>query len=63
MHYFQQASEKDFLETVERITGRKVRRFVSGIDTHQDIATEVFYLEPPGAASGRAGRSDELAPA
>jgi uncharacterized protein YbcI len=46
--FFQYASVREFTETVERITGRKVRGFVSGIDTEQDISSEVFYLEPPG---------------
>jgi uncharacterized protein YbcI len=44
--FFQHAREKDFRETVERVTGRQVRGFVSGMDTHEDIATEVFYLVP-----------------
>ena len=44
--FFQHASEKEFTETVERITGRKVRAFVSGIDTARDVSSEVFYLEP-----------------
>jgi uncharacterized protein YbcI len=44
--FFQHASEKEFCETAERVTGRKVRGFVSGLDTRRDIATEVFYLEP-----------------
>ncbi|HYP48205.1 MAG TPA: Na-translocating system protein MpsC family protein [Thermoleophilaceae bacterium] len=43
---FQAASERDFIETVERITGRKVRAFVSGTDTTQDVSAEIFYLEP-----------------
>lgn len=42
----QQARERDFVETVERITGRKVRAFVSGADTRQDVSSEVFYFEP-----------------
>ena len=49
--FFQHATEKEFVEVVERITGRKVRAFVSGIDTHQDVSSEVFYLEPARAAS------------
>ena len=52
--FFQHAAEKEFVETVERISGRRVRGFVSGMDTHQDIATEVFYLEPsdsPGSSA------------
>jgi uncharacterized protein YbcI len=36
----------NFTGTVEEITGRKVWAFVSGIDTQQDVASEVFYLEP-----------------
>jgi uncharacterized protein YbcI len=44
--FFQYASEEQFIESVERITGRKVRAFVSGIDTEHDISSEVFYLEP-----------------
>jgi uncharacterized protein YbcI len=45
---YRHASEQEFIEAVEGITGRTVRGFVSGMDTHQDIATEVFYLEPDG---------------
>jgi uncharacterized protein YbcI len=45
---FQHSSEKDFTEIIERITGRKVRAFVSGIDTRKDVSSEVFYLEPNG---------------
>jgi uncharacterized protein YbcI len=48
--FFQHASEADFTGTVEEITGRKVRAFVSGMDTHRDVAAEVFYLEPIPAA-------------
>jgi uncharacterized protein YbcI len=44
--FFQYATEKEFVETVERITGRKVRGFVSGIDVEKDISSEVFYLGP-----------------
>jgi hypothetical protein len=35
---------------VEEITGRKVRVFVSGMDTDKDVATEVSYLEPVPSA-------------
>ena len=44
--FFQHASERDFTDAVEQITGRKVRAFVSGTDTHNDVSSEVFYLEP-----------------
>ena len=43
---FQHSSEVEFVRTVEEITGRTVRAFVSGIDTEQDVSAEVFYLEP-----------------
>ena len=48
--FFQHATERDFTEAVEQITGRKVRAFVSGTDTNQDVSSEVFYLEPVAAA-------------
>jgi uncharacterized protein YbcI len=44
--FFQHASERDFTQTVEQITGRKVRAFVSGVDTQRDVSSEVFYFEP-----------------
>jgi uncharacterized protein YbcI len=44
--FFQYASVNEFKRVVEEITGRKVRAFVSGIDTEQDVSSEVFYLEP-----------------
>jgi len=44
--FFQHASDREFTDTVEQITGRKVRAFVSGIDTARDVSSEVFYLEP-----------------
>jgi uncharacterized protein YbcI len=56
--FFQYASEKEFRESVERITGREVRAFVSGVDVAQDLSSEVFYLEPiaPSAAHPEDGR-------
>jgi uncharacterized protein YbcI len=42
----QHASERHFVQKIEQITGRKVRAFVSGMDTHRDVSTEVFHLEP-----------------
>ncbi len=44
--FFQYASAPEFVGAVETITGRKVRAFISGIDTEQDVSSEVFYLEP-----------------
>jgi uncharacterized protein YbcI len=44
--FFQHASEREFVETVEQITGRTVRAFVSAIDSQHDVSSEVFYFEP-----------------
>jgi uncharacterized protein YbcI len=44
--YFQYATEKEFRGTIERILDRKVRAFISGIDTEKDVSIELFYLEP-----------------
>jgi uncharacterized protein YbcI len=44
--FFQYASEGEFRQAVEEITGRKVWGFVSGIDARADVSSEVFYLEP-----------------
>jgi uncharacterized protein YbcI len=46
--HFQHLYEEQFVGTVEQITGRKVRAFVSGIDTRRDVLAELFYLEPRG---------------
>lgn len=45
--FFQHAREQDFRDAAERITGRRVRAFISGIDVKQDVASELFYLHPP----------------
>jgi uncharacterized protein YbcI len=43
--YFQHATEEQFCQIIERILGRKVRAFISGMDTDKDVAAELFYLE------------------
>ena len=43
---FQYASVGTFCEPVERLVGRKVKAFVSGIDTKADLATELYVLHP-----------------
>jgi hypothetical protein len=45
---FQYAEVERFCAPVERLIGRKVRAFVSGIDTAADLATEMFVLHPEG---------------
>jgi uncharacterized protein YbcI len=49
--YFQYATEGQFRGVVERVLGRKVRAFVSGMDTTEDLSSEVFYLESAKAPS------------
>ncbi|HWT94672.1 MAG TPA: Na-translocating system protein MpsC family protein [Solirubrobacteraceae bacterium] len=45
--FFQYATVREFCEPVERLTGRKVRAFISGIDTEANgLATELFVLHP-----------------
>jgi len=50
--YFQHATETEFREVVERILGRRVRGFISGLDTIEDISAEIFYMEPATHDSG-----------
>jgi uncharacterized protein YbcI len=47
--YFQHATEEQFCEVIERVMGRKVRAFISGLDTDSDVSAELFYLESDGA--------------
>ena len=44
--HLQYLNEANFVRAVEEITGRRVTAFISGVDTRQDVATELFYLEP-----------------
>jgi uncharacterized protein YbcI len=57
----------DFCDCIERITGRKVRALISGIDTVADVATEIFVLHPQVTTAGQtsrfaAGVPEECAP-
>jgi uncharacterized protein YbcI len=53
---FQYAEADAFCEPIERLVGRKVRAFISGIDTHADLASELYVLHPRGYDG--AGRGD-----
>jgi uncharacterized protein YbcI len=47
--FFQYATVADFCGPVERLTGRRVRAFLSAIDTQVDgLAMETFVLHPEG---------------
>jgi uncharacterized protein YbcI len=43
--FSQYATVEEFVEIAERLTGRTVRAFVSGIDTQADVCSEVFYFD------------------
>jgi uncharacterized protein YbcI len=46
----QYATVREFCEPIERLTGRTVRAFISGIDTEVDgLSVETFVLHPAGA--------------
>ena len=45
---FQYAEVEAFCEPIERLTGRRVRAFISGIDPRADLASEMFVLHPNG---------------
>jgi hypothetical protein len=56
--FFQYASVREFCETVEPITGRKVRAFLSGIDTQVDrISIGTFILHAEGYTGASRTRS------
>jgi uncharacterized protein YbcI len=47
--FFQYATVSEFCEPIERLTGRKVRAFLSAMDTLVDgLAVETFILHPEG---------------
>jgi uncharacterized protein YbcI len=48
--FFQYSTAEDFCEPIERLTGRRVRAFISGIDTEADgLSVETFVLHPDGS--------------
>jgi uncharacterized protein YbcI len=52
--FFQYASVREFCEPVERLTGRTVRGFISGIDTEVDgLSMETFVMYPIGVERAR----------
>jgi uncharacterized protein YbcI len=47
--FFQYATVREFCEPVEELTGRKVRSFLSAVDTDVDgLSIETFVLHPDG---------------
>jgi uncharacterized protein YbcI len=52
---FQRAMEPRFVSIVEKISGRKVRAFLSQVSLNPDISVEVFILERSDAAAAPEG--------
>jgi uncharacterized protein YbcI len=52
----QAATEQLFIDTIEELTGRKVRAFASAIDPSAGMVFEVWAFEPPADAAGSDGR-------
>jgi uncharacterized protein YbcI len=44
--FFQYATEEQLCGIVETILRRRVRAFISGVDSRKDVSAEVFVLEP-----------------
>jgi uncharacterized protein YbcI len=44
-HLYQETMEADFIEAIERLTGRKVIAFISGNHADPDMASELFVLD------------------
>ena len=57
--FFQYATAADFIEVAERLTNRRVRAFVSGIDTAEDVSSEVFYFDPEVERAAGAGAAND----
>jgi len=58
--FFQYATVPEFCEPVERLTGRRVRSFLSAIDTRADgLAMETFVLHPEGYEGASRAESRE----
>lgn len=52
---FQDAVEEEFVEVVERVTGRTVRVFLSQVDIEANLALEFFIFDDSEAAAVRSG--------
>ena len=56
---FQEALRHKFAESIERLTGRRVRSFMSGVDVDSEMCSEVFALEPADPDLGDPGEAIE----
>jgi len=59
--FFQYATVHEFCAPIERITGRRVRAFISGMDTEVNgLALETFVLHPEGSDAPSRSEAAEL---
>jgi uncharacterized protein YbcI len=59
--FFQYATVRELCDPVERLTGRKVRAFISGIDTEVDgLSVETFVLHAVGSSEPSRVEKSEL---
>jgi uncharacterized protein YbcI len=58
--FFQYSSSGDFVAAVQNATGRRVRSFISGLDTNSDVAAEIFVLESITEPKAVDGQSAEV---
>lgn len=52
---FQDAVKEEFIDVVERITGRAVRVFLSQVDVEANLALEFFIFDEPVTPGKRSG--------
>lgn len=52
---FQEGMQDEFTAEIERLTSRRVTAFMSANQTTPGVACELFFLEPPSAATGPGG--------
>jgi len=52
---FRQATERQFVDVVERLSGRKVLAFISTHSVGPDLEVELFVLEPEDGAPAAEG--------
>jgi uncharacterized protein YbcI len=61
--FFQYATVHEFCEPVERLTGRKVRSFISGMDSEvAGLSIESFVFYPVGREEGSPSRTEIIPP-
>lgn len=56
---FQEAVKEEFIEVVERITGRSVRVFLSQVDVDANLALEFFIFDEPEGGGKRLRGAEE----